>query len=72
MQKGTELQVSATSGLLQSIKELAVKRVKAGESIPATAMEHGLSDQTLRNWVKADAAGKLTGAGSKVVTAKAL
>ena len=30
--------------------------------------ELGLSDQTLRNWVKASAAGKLGGAGSKQVT----
>ena len=30
--------------------------------------ELGLNEQTLRNWVKAAAAGKLTGAGSKVVT----
>ena len=28
----------------------------------------GVSDQTLRNWVKAAAAGKLNGAGAKVVT----
>lgn len=49
-------------------KELAVKRVKEGESIAAVAKELGLGDQTLRNWVKAAAAGKLKGAGSKVVT----
>ncbi|AIY39522.1 hypothetical protein LT85_0362 [Collimonas arenae] len=30
-------------------KELPVMRVKAGESIPATAKELGLNDQTLRN-----------------------
>ena len=49
-------------------KELAVKRVKAGETIPATAKELGLSDQTLRNWVKASEAGKLSGAGGRNVT----
>jgi transposase len=49
-------------------KELAVKRAKDGPSIPSVANELGVSDQTLRNWVKAAAAGKLTGAGSKVVT----
>jgi transposase len=43
-------------------KELAVKRVVAdGQAIPATAKELGLSDQTLRNWVKAAASGKLKG-----------
>ena len=49
-------------------KELAVKRVKDGESIAAVAKELGLGYQTLRNWVKAAADGKFKGAGSKVVT----
>ena len=30
--------------------------------------ELGLSDQTVRNWVKAAAEGKLAGAGGRVVT----
>ena len=33
-----------------------------------SARELGLSDQTVRNWVKAAAEGKLNGAGSRVVT----
>ena len=49
-------------------KELAVKRVKDGQSISTVIKELGLSDQTLRNWVKASAEGKLAGAGSRVVT----
>jgi transposase len=49
-------------------KELAVKRVKEGQSIGAAAKELELVEQTLRNWVKAAAAGKLNGAGAKVVT----
>jgi transposase len=49
-------------------RELAVKRVKAGQSNGAVARELGLSDQTLRNWVKSAAAGKLNGPGTKVVT----
>lgn len=60
------------SSYTAEFKELAVKRVKAGELIPVTAKELGLSDQTLRNWVKAADAGKLTGAGSKVVTPEAM
>jgi len=32
--------------------------------------ELGLSDQTVRNWVKAAAEGKLSGAGGRVVTAE--
>ncbi len=53
-------------------KEQAVKRIKAGESIPTTARELGINDQTVRNWVKAAAAGKLNGAGSKLVTPEAM
>ena len=53
-------------------KELAVRRVTDGQAIPAVAKELGLNEQTLRNWVKAAAAGKLTGAGSKVVTPEAM
>lgn len=53
-------------------KELAVKRVAAGQAIVAAAKELGLNEQTLRNWVKAAAAGRLTGAGSKVVTPEAM
>ena len=49
-------------------RELAVKRVKDGQTIAAVAKELGLIEQTLRNWVKAAAAGKLIGAGAKVVT----
>jgi transposase len=53
-------------------KELAVKRVSDGQTIAAAAQELGLSGQTVRNWIKAAAAGKLTGAGSKVVTPEAM
>ncbi len=49
-------------------REMAVKRVNEGQSIGAVAKELGLSDQTLRNWVKAAAAGKLNPAGAKTVT----
>jgi transposase-like protein len=46
-------------------KELAVIRVKGGQSIGAVVKDLGLSDQTLRNRVKAAAEGKLNGAGGK-------
>lgn len=49
-------------------KELAVKRVKEGQSVSVVCKELGLSDQTLRNWIKAAAEGKLGCAGSKAVT----
>jgi len=49
-------------------KELAVRRVKDGQTIPAVGRELGISHQTVRNWVKAANAGKLAGPGSRVVT----
>jgi transposase len=49
-------------------KALAVTRVKDGMTAGAAAKELGLIEQTLRNWVKAAAAGRLSGAGAKVVT----
>jgi transposase len=49
-------------------KELAVKRVKEGLTPGAAAKELGLNEQTLRNWIKAAEAGKLTGPGTKPVT----
>ena len=48
-------------------KELAVRRIKDGQSVSKVCRELGLSDQTLRNWVKAAAEGKLNGAGGRVV-----
>jgi transposase len=49
-------------------KTLAVKRVTDGLTIGAAARELGLIEQTLRNWVKAAAAGTLNGAGARPVT----
>ena len=49
-------------------KALAVKRVTEGLTVGAVARELGLIEQTLRNWVKAAKAGKLSGAGVKPVT----
>ena len=49
-------------------KEQAVKHVKVGKTIGLVAKELGLVEQTLRNWVKLAAAGKLTGASTKYVT----
>jgi transposase len=49
-------------------KELAVKRVKDGQSAGAVAKELELVEQTLRNWVNASNAGTLSGPGSKQVT----
>jgi len=48
-------------------KERAVKRIKDGQRVGTVCKELGLSDQTLRNWVKAAAADKLSGNGGRVV-----
>jgi transposase len=48
-------------------KEQAVKHAQA-VGIVLAARELGLVEQTLRNWVKAAAAGKLTAVGAKPVT----
>jgi len=49
-------------------KELAVRRVRDGESVSTVVKELGLGDQTLRNWIKSAAEGKLKGTGTRVVT----
>ena len=49
-------------------KDLAVKRVTAGEKHGVVAKDLGLNEQTLRNWVKAAQAGKLNPSGAKQVT----
>ena len=48
-------------------KEQAVKHAQA-VGIVVAARELGLVEQTLRNWVKATAAGRLTAPGAKPVT----
>lgn len=49
-------------------KEQAVKRADEVGSIARAAEELGLVEQTLRNWVKAAKAGKLSPAGAKQIT----
>ena len=49
-------------------RELAVEKVKSGQSIAGTARELGLNQQTLRNWVKAASKGELKGPKSASVT----
>ena len=43
----------------REFRELAVKRVKSGQTIGAVARELGLVEQTLRNWVKAAERGEI-------------
>jgi len=49
-------------------RELAVQRVKAGNSFSTVSKELAVNQQSLRNWVKAFDAGKLGGPGSRTVT----
>ena len=51
-------------------KREAVRLVKGGQSLSATAKILGISDQTLHNWIKADREGRLSGAGAKPVSAE--
>jgi transposase len=53
----------------QEFKQEAVNLVKSGKRAAAAARELGIADQTLHAWLKADAEGKLQGAG-KVVSAE--
>jgi transposase len=46
---------------------LPIKRVKDGLTPGAAAKELGVNHQTLHNWIKAAATGKLGSAGNKVV-----
>ena len=48
----------------------AVRLVKGGQSVTATAKVLGIPDQTLSNWLKADREGRLGGPGSKPVSAE--
>jgi transposase len=50
-------------------KELAINRVKDGQSVSSVAKELGMNEQTLRNWSGAAARGALTGSATKIVSA---
>ncbi len=58
----------AKPGFTPEFRDLAVKRVKAGESVGRVANDSGLVEQTLRNWVKAAAQRTPNGVGSRMVT----
>lgn len=48
----------------------AVRLVKNGQGMAATAQILGIAEQTLHNWIKADREGRLRGAGTKPVSAE--
>ena len=49
-------------------KLAAVRRIKDGQGFAVVARELGMSEQTLRNGMRAEQAGKLNGAGAKPIT----
>lgn len=51
-------------------KQEAVRLVRSGQSIATASGSLGIAEQTLRNWLKADDAGKLNGSGTKQVNAE--
>lgn len=50
---------------MAKFKKMAVTQVPEGHSAEAVGKDLGLIEQTLRNWVKAAAAGTLNGAGAR-------
>jgi transposase len=48
----------------------AVRLVQSGQSIAAVSRTLGIADQTLHNWVKAQAQGRLAGLPDKPVSAE--
>lgn len=48
----------------------AVRMVKSGQSLTAVAKILGIAEQTLHNWIKAERDGRLTGPGTKPVSAE--
>jgi transposase-like protein len=51
-------------------KQEAVRLVRGGKTISSVAKTLGMSGQTLHNWVKADAAGKLCEVAGKSISAE--
>jgi transposase len=51
-------------------KQEAVRLVRGGEAISSVAKTLGISGQTLHNWVKADAAGRLREIAGKAISAE--
>ena len=49
-------------------KQEAVRLVRGGESVSSVAKSLGISGQTLHNWVKADAGGRLRDVAGKTIS----
>ena len=68
MEREDEVKKLPKPSYTAEFRELAVQRVKAGNTFTAVAKELAVNQQSLRNWVKAFDAGKLGGPGTRAVT----
>jgi transposase len=64
----TEVKKATRAKYTLEFKLEAVRLVKGGQSMAATAKILGIAEQTLHNWIKADKDGRLAGAGAKPVS----
>jgi transposase len=51
-------------------KQEAIRLVQGGQTVALAAKTLGVSDQTLHNWLKADAAGRLREVTGKAISAE--
>jgi len=51
-------------------KREAIRLVQGGQTVSSAAKTLGLSDQTLHNWLKAEAAGRLREVAGKAISAE--
>ena len=51
-------------------KREAIRLVQGGQTVSSAAKTLGLSDQTLHNWLKAEAAGRLREVTGKAISAE--
>lgn len=68
MEREDEVKKLPKPSYTAEFRELAVQRVKAGNTFATVAKELAVNQQSLRNWVKAFDAGKLGGPGTRTVT----
>ena len=52
------------------LKQEAIRLVEGGQTVSLAAETMGLSDQTLHNWLKAEAAGRLREVAGKAISAE--
>jgi transposase len=64
----TEVTKATRAKYTLEFKLEAVRLVKGGQSMAATAKILGIAEQTLHNWVRADKDGRLTGADTRPVS----